>query len=93
MTAAVARPTVDLLTFGESMVSLRSAGPLSAGGALTMHVAGAESNVAVGSHGSGTVSAGPAWWARTRTASSSCANSAPRASRCSTARMAPGGRA
>jgi 2-dehydro-3-deoxygluconokinase len=39
---------VDLLTFGESMVSLRSAGPLSAGGALAMHVAGAESNVAVG---------------------------------------------
>lgn len=48
MTAAVERPSVDLLTFGESMVSLRSAGPLSAGGALTMHVAGAESNVAVG---------------------------------------------
>ena len=48
MTAAVGRPSVDLLTFGESMVSLRSAGPLSAGGALTMHVAGAESNVAVG---------------------------------------------
>jgi 2-dehydro-3-deoxygluconokinase len=39
---------VDLLTFGESMVSLRSAGPLSTGGALSMHVAGAESNVAVG---------------------------------------------
>ncbi|MCU1516321.1 MAG: sugar kinase [Pseudarthrobacter sp.] len=39
---------VDLLTFGESMVSLRSAGPLSAGGRLDMHVAGAESNVAVG---------------------------------------------
>lgn len=39
---------VDLLTFGESMVSLRSAGPLSAGGSLVMHVAGAESNVAVG---------------------------------------------
>ncbi len=39
---------VDLLTFGESMVSLRSAGPLSAGGSLGMHVAGAESNVAVG---------------------------------------------
>ncbi|MET3921051.1 sugar kinase [Arthrobacter sp. UYEF20] len=52
MTAAVdrasARQAVDLLTLGESMVSLRSAGPLSAGGALTMHVAGAESNVAVG---------------------------------------------
>jgi 2-dehydro-3-deoxygluconokinase len=39
---------VDLLTLGESMVSLRSPGPLSAGGTLTMHVAGAESNVAVG---------------------------------------------
>ncbi|MEO3934444.1 sugar kinase [Micrococcaceae bacterium Sec7.4] len=38
----------DLLTIGESMVSLRSAGPLSAGGSLGMHVAGAESNVAVG---------------------------------------------
>ena len=37
----------ELLTFGESMVSLRSAGPLSAGGSLGMHVAGAESNVAV----------------------------------------------
>jgi 2-dehydro-3-deoxygluconokinase len=40
--------TVDLLTLGEAMVSLRSAGPLSAGGSLAMHVAGAESNVAVG---------------------------------------------
>jgi 2-dehydro-3-deoxygluconokinase len=30
------------------MVSMRSAGPLSAGGSLSMHVAGAESNVAVG---------------------------------------------
>jgi 2-dehydro-3-deoxygluconokinase len=39
---------VDLLTMGESMVSLRSGGPLSAGGSLSMHVAGAESNVAVG---------------------------------------------
>jgi 2-dehydro-3-deoxygluconokinase len=39
---------VELLTFGEAMVSLRSAGPLSAGGSLAMHVAGAESNVAVG---------------------------------------------
>ncbi|MDQ0925501.1 2-dehydro-3-deoxygluconokinase [Pseudarthrobacter sp. W1I19] len=47
MTADAGLPDVDLLTFGESMVSLRSAGPLSAGGALTMHVAGAESNVAM----------------------------------------------
>ncbi|GAB3569585.1 sugar kinase [Arthrobacter alkaliphilus] len=39
---------VDLLTFGETMVSLRSPGPLSAGGSLSMHAAGAESNVAVG---------------------------------------------
>ncbi|MER7457894.1 sugar kinase [Micromonospora sp. NPDC126480] len=38
----------DLLTFGETMVSMRSAGPLAAGGPLTMHLAGAESNVAVG---------------------------------------------
>jgi 2-dehydro-3-deoxygluconokinase len=52
VTAAAGRASdpqaVDLLTFGESMVSLRSAGPLSAGGSLGMHVAGAESNVAVG---------------------------------------------
>lgn len=48
MTAVAGLPRVDLLTLGESMVSLRSAGPLSAGGGLTMHVAGAESNVAVG---------------------------------------------
>jgi 2-dehydro-3-deoxygluconokinase len=48
VTAGVGLPSVDLLTLGESMVSLRSAGPLSAGGSLTMHVAGAESNVAVG---------------------------------------------
>jgi 2-dehydro-3-deoxygluconokinase len=38
----------DLLTLGEAMVSLRSTGPLAAGGSLTMHLAGAESNVAVG---------------------------------------------
>jgi 2-dehydro-3-deoxygluconokinase len=52
VTAAVDRASAlqaaDLLTFGESMVSLRSAGPLTAGGSLGMHVAGAESNVAVG---------------------------------------------
>ncbi|MFF2318566.1 sugar kinase [Arthrobacter sp. NPDC058097] len=41
-------PAVDLVTLGESMVSLRTAGPISAGGCLSMHVAGAESNVAVG---------------------------------------------
>ncbi|MGN7202013.1 sugar kinase [Arthrobacter sp. SAFR-044] len=40
--------TVDLLTFGESMVSLRSTGPLASGGTLAMQVAGAESNVAIG---------------------------------------------
>lgn len=38
----------DVLTFGEALVSLRSAGPLTAGGTLTMHVAGAEANVAIG---------------------------------------------
>ena len=39
---------LDLLTFGEALVSLRSAGPLTAGGALTPHLAGAEANVAIG---------------------------------------------
>ncbi|GAB3840170.1 sugar kinase [Micromonospora andamanensis] len=38
----------DLLTVGEALVSLRSSGPLAAGGPLTMHLAGAESNVAIG---------------------------------------------
>jgi 2-dehydro-3-deoxygluconokinase len=38
----------DVLTFGESMVSFRSAGPLAAGGSVSMHLAGAESNVAIG---------------------------------------------
>ena len=66
-----------LLTFGESMVSLRSAGPLSAGGCLGMHVAGAESNVAVGRRPArpprrlGRRSSAP-----TRTASSSCGSCA-----------------
>ncbi|WP_288023857.1 sugar kinase [Arthrobacter sp.] len=40
--------SVDVLTFGETMVSLRSDGPLAQGRALAMHAAGAESNVAVG---------------------------------------------
>ena len=39
---------VGLLTFGEAMVSLRSAGPLANGGSLNIQVAGAESNVAIG---------------------------------------------
>lgn len=45
---APAPDPVGLLTFGESMVSLRSTGPLVSGGALNMQVAGAESNVAIG---------------------------------------------
>ncbi|MFG1656471.1 sugar kinase [Micromonospora chersina] len=39
---------LDLLTFGEALVSLRSTGPLTAGGALTPNLAGAEANVAIG---------------------------------------------
>ncbi|TDB92473.1 sugar kinase [Micromonospora fluostatini] len=39
---------LDLLTVGESLVSLRSSGPLAVGGPLTMHLGGAESNVAIG---------------------------------------------
>ena len=49
MTASLPRPgAVDLLTFGESMGSLRTAGPLRSGGSLELHLAGAESNVAIG---------------------------------------------
>jgi 2-dehydro-3-deoxygluconokinase len=48
VTATAGSSPVDLLTLGESMVSLRSTAPLAIGGSLTMHVAGAESNVAVG---------------------------------------------
>ncbi|MER7167971.1 sugar kinase [Micromonospora sp. NPDC000207] len=38
----------DLVTAGETLVSLRSSGPLAVGGPLTMHLGGAESNVAIG---------------------------------------------
>ena len=41
-------PGLDVLTLGESMVSFRSSGPLAMGGPLTTHLAGAESNVAIG---------------------------------------------
>lgn len=38
---------IDVLTFGETMVSFRTTGPLVSGGACAAHVAGAESNVAI----------------------------------------------
>ena len=38
----------DVVTFGESMISLRSDGPLTIRGTLIARVAGAESNVAIG---------------------------------------------
>jgi 2-dehydro-3-deoxygluconokinase len=38
----------DVVTFGETMAALRSAGPLRLGGPLHLSVAGAESNVAIG---------------------------------------------
>ncbi|MCX5415933.1 sugar kinase [Streptomyces sp. NBC_00059] len=41
-------PAVDVLTFGEAMLSLQTDGPLSAGGTARTTVAGAEFNVAVG---------------------------------------------
>jgi 2-dehydro-3-deoxygluconokinase len=41
-------PGPDVLTVGESMVSFRSSGPLAMGGPLSAHLAGAESNVAIG---------------------------------------------
>lgn len=39
---------VDVLTIGESMAALRSAAPIRLGGAVSISVAGAESNVAIG---------------------------------------------
>ncbi|MEU6661191.1 sugar kinase [Streptomyces sp. NPDC046821] len=38
----------DVLTFGETMVSLRGHGPFKLGGSMDLSVAGAESNVAIG---------------------------------------------
>ncbi|MFD5388869.1 sugar kinase [Streptomyces sp. NPDC127074] len=40
--------TADVLTFGETMAALRADDPLLLGGRLTLSVAGAESNVAIG---------------------------------------------
>ncbi|MFC0529514.1 sugar kinase [Phytohabitans kaempferiae] len=39
---------IDVLTLGEAMASLRISGPVRLGGALTLSIAGAESNVAIG---------------------------------------------
>jgi 2-dehydro-3-deoxygluconokinase len=39
---------LDVVTLGETMVSLRTSNPLRLGGTLTMTIAGAESNVAIG---------------------------------------------
>ena len=39
---------IDVVTFGETMAALRGGGPLRLGGSLTLSVAGAESNVAIG---------------------------------------------
>ncbi|MEU7160613.1 sugar kinase [Streptomyces chrestomyceticus] len=38
----------SVLTFGETMVALRSSGPLKLGGTMNVSIAGAESNVAIG---------------------------------------------
>jgi 2-dehydro-3-deoxygluconokinase len=38
----------EVMTFGETMAALRSAGPLRLGGSMNLSVAGAESNVAIG---------------------------------------------
>jgi 2-dehydro-3-deoxygluconokinase len=41
-------PDAEVVTFGETMAALRSAGPLRLGGSMNLSVAGAESNVAIG---------------------------------------------
>lgn len=40
--------TVDVVTVGEALASFRSGGPIGFGAALTPHLAGAETNVAIG---------------------------------------------
>ncbi|MBO0833880.1 MAG: sugar kinase, partial [Actinobacteria bacterium] len=42
------RAAAEVVTFGETMAALRSAGPLRLGGSMALSVAGAESNVAIG---------------------------------------------
>jgi 2-dehydro-3-deoxygluconokinase len=44
----VAAVPAEVLTFGETMAAMRSGGPLRLGGTLSLSVAGAESNVAIG---------------------------------------------
>lgn len=41
-------PCPDVVTFGECLISLRSIGPIALGATYTSHLAGAESNVAIG---------------------------------------------
>jgi 2-dehydro-3-deoxygluconokinase len=48
MTTGPATGNVDVLTFGESMVSFRGEGLLTQGSRQTVRLAGAESNVAIG---------------------------------------------
>lgn len=48
MNAAGGVAGVEVVTFGESMAAMRSGGPLRLGGTLSLSIAGAESNVAIG---------------------------------------------
>ncbi|MFI6348794.1 sugar kinase [Streptomyces sp. NPDC050560] len=44
----MSRYSADVLTFGETMLSLRAGGPLKLGGSMAVSVAGSESNTAIG---------------------------------------------
>src|SRR5450756_2518542 len=48
MTLPIRLTSPDVVTLGETMVSLRTGAPLRLGGTLSMTMAGAESNVAIG---------------------------------------------
>lgn len=48
MTVSPVLPTVDLLTLGETMGSIRTTRPLRLGGTMSMSLGGAETNVAIG---------------------------------------------
>ena len=77
MTATSSRG-VDVLTFGEAMVSFRSPDRSPWAAPLTTHVAGAESNVAIGLARLGHASAWVGRVGADRSANSSCASCAPR---------------
>lgn len=80
---------IDVVTFGETMVSLRSAGPLTVPGTLTARIAGAESTWPSAWRGWATRSAGCRAWATTRTGRCYSEPCAASAATCQVSRWTP----